>query len=333
VNYVEVLKRALHITWNFRALWLFGFLAALFGGSGGFGSNARTTGQLRPGLNPMPSFDVSPTMVITLILIGLVLVILAVVLRAVAEVALMRLVREIEDGRRATIGRGFRLGFGRFLPYIGVSIVVGVPVAAFAVGLVLIGLSPLLLLFARTSGATALGVGLTVAMMIPIVLFLVAMGIIVGLLMEFMLRATSIESLGVFASVRKGWSVVWGHLLELIVMGVLLFGAGILWGLLMLPLILACLAAVVVLAGVTWALSQSLTATIVVGLIVGVPCMVILLFLGGLFRIFSSTAWTLIYLKFSPIPAQPPAVPATASTVPAEVSASLAEPAAQGGQQ
>ncbi|MDP3046025.1 MAG: hypothetical protein Q8O07_00915, partial [Chloroflexota bacterium] len=35
MDYVGILKRAFHVTWNYKVLWLFGFLSALWGSGGG----------------------------------------------------------------------------------------------------------------------------------------------------------------------------------------------------------------------------------------------------------------------------------------------------------
>ena len=35
MDYMGILKRAFHVTWNHKVLWLFGFLSALLGSGGG----------------------------------------------------------------------------------------------------------------------------------------------------------------------------------------------------------------------------------------------------------------------------------------------------------
>ncbi len=298
MDYLGTLKRAFHVTWNHKALWLFGFLSALFGSGGGSmsgqGSGRGTTIAGRPGA--FPGFQVTPE-IVAAVVIGVILIFLiAVTLRVASNIALMRLVREIEEGRPSGVRRGFWLGFGRFWPYVGVSLLVGVPVILLVIGLVLIGLSPLILLALRSPVAGVLGVVLAVVLMIPIVLVLVIFATVIGLLMEFILRACAVEQLGVSASIRRGWSLVTGHLKDMIITGVLLFGLGLAWGLLMIPVVLAVLALAFGFVAGAWALSQSVAVAVVVGIVLGVPAIAFLAFLGGLFKAFTSSVWTLTYL-------------------------------------
>jgi hypothetical protein len=321
VDYIGILKRAFHVTWDHKVLWFFGFLAALLGsGSGGMSwRGGGPQGNMMPGRpGAFPGFQVTPEIIVAIVIGVILFAVIAIALRVASDVALMRLVREIEEGRPAGVRRGFWLGFGRFWPYLGVSLLVGIPVALLVIGLVLIGLSPLLLLALRSGPAGVLGVLLTVLFMIPIVLVLIAISIVVGLLMQFALRACAVEQMGVSASIRRGWSLLTGHGKDAIVVGILLFGIGLGWGLLMLPLVLAVLAVAVGFVAGTWAISHSVGAAVVVAIVLGVPGVVFLVFLGGLFKAFTSSVWTLAYLKIAglttpaPVPEQGPAAPAVA---------------------
>jgi hypothetical protein len=323
MDYMGILKRAMHVSWDYKVLWLFGFLAALLGsGSGGMNwqGGAGSRGNMmqgRPGV--LPSFDLNPGIVAAIIAGALLLMVVAILLRVASEVALMRLVREIEEGRPAGVRRGLRLGFGRFWPYLGVSLLVGIPVGLFVVGLILIGMSPLLLMALRSSAAGVLGVVLTILLMIPIVLTVMAVALVVGLLLEFALRACAVEQMGVAASIRRGWSLLTGHLKDVVVVGLLLFGIGLGWGLLMLPVVLAVLAVVFGFTFGAWFISQSLGPAVVVGVVLGVPGLVFLVFLVGLFKVFTSSVWTLAYLRMAGLTAALPA----AEQAPVEAASSL----------
>jgi hypothetical protein len=320
MDYVGILKRAFHVTWDHKVLWLFGFLAALLGsGSGGANWNMGSRGNAMPGrTGTFPGFQFSPELVIALIIGVLVLVVIAIALRIASEVALMRLVREIEEGRPAGVRRGFWLGFGRFWPYLGVSLLVGIPVALLAIGLILIGLSPLLLLTLRSAPAGVIGVILAIVLMIPIVLLLITISIVIGLLMEFALRACSVEQLGVSASIRRGWSLLTSHVKDAVIVGMLLFGVGLAWGLLMLPVVLAVVAVVAAFVAVAWGISQSMGPAAVVAVVLGLPGLIFLVFLGGLFKAFTSSVWTLTYLRIAGLTAPAAAVMPESAPVPAE---------------
>jgi hypothetical protein len=311
MDYMGILKRAMHVTWNYKVLWLFGFLAALLGsGSGGMNwqGGAGSRGNMMQGQpGAFPRFEVNAGMFAAIVVGILLLAMVAIALRVASEVALMRLVREIEEGRPAGVRRGFWLGFGRFWPYLGVSLLVGIPVGLLALGLILIGMSPLLLMTLRSDAAGVLGVILAILLMIPIVLTLVAIAVVVGLLMEFALRACAVEQMGVTASVRRGWTLLTGHLKDVIIISLLLFGIGLGWGLLMIPVVLAVLAVVFGFTFGAWAISQSLGLAVVVGVVLGVPGLAFLAFLGGLFKAFTSSVWTLAYLRIAGLTTPPPA--------------------------
>ena len=307
MDYVGILKQAFHLTWNYKVLWLFGFLSALLG-SGGGGMNWQGGGRGvtmpgRPGA--FPGFQVAPEMVAAIIVGVLLLMVIVIALGVASNVALMRLVREIEEGRPAGVRRGFWLGFGRFWPYLGVSLLVGIPTALLFIGLVIIGISPLLLMTLRSNAAGVLGVILTILLMIPIVLVLITLSVVIGLLMEFVLRACAVEQLGVTASLRRGWSLVTGHITDVVVVGLLLFGIGLGWGLLMLPVVLVVMAVVIGFAAGAFLIPLRLA--VVVGILLGVPGLAFLVFLGGLFKAFTSSVWTLAYLRIAGLTIPPPA--------------------------
>ncbi len=311
MDYMGILKRAFHVTWNHKVLWLFGFLSALLGSGGGGtgwqGGGAGGRGNMMPGRpGAFTGFEISTEMVAAMVVGILLLILVAIALRVASEVALMRLVREIEEGRPAGVRRGFWLGFGRFWSYLGVSLLIGIPVALLVIGLILIGLSPLLLMALRSNAAGVLGVLLTILIMIPIVLVLIVISVVIGLLMEFFLRACAVEQLGVTASIHRGWSLATSHLKDVVVVGFLLFGIGLGWGLLMVPVVLAVLAVVFGFVAGAWAISQSVGAAVVVGIALGVPGVVFLAFLGGMFKAFTSSVWTLAYLRIAGLTTPPP---------------------------
>ena len=150
---VKILKRAWHILWNYRALWVFGLILALTaaGSSGGNGNNgARFTGDkknqhyeaplpenwreeiekafseagqgfarlLDEGISALGISKGELTTLIwigaTFILIMLALGIVMAIARYVSETALIRMVDEYEaTDTRMTVRKGFRIGWSR----------------------------------------------------------------------------------------------------------------------------------------------------------------------------------------------------------------------------
>ena len=168
-------------------------------------------------------------------------------------------------------------------------------------GLVLLGCAPLLLLLLNTAPAKFTGAAMTAVLLIPIGLFLVVLWAVLMLLLEFFLRASVIERKGVGAALSRGWDVFSANAGRSLLMAFLLFCCGILFALLMIPLAIALLGGAVLAATVVGALSQSWAWAIGVGLLLGIPGILVMTFLGGVFKAFTSSAWTLAYLQMAGI--------------------------------
>lgn len=339
MDYIGILKRAASITWNNKVLWLFGFLVVLFEGGGGSGNNGggmsgyrwpgESTGGRGMGQMPnwnWPNVEFSPGLVAAMVVAGLLLVVLVVMLNMVSNAALMGLVRDVDGGQRAGVRRGFSLGFRRFLSYFGVNFVVSVPAGLLTIGLVLLGCAPLLLLLARSMPATAAGVALTVILMIPIGLFLLALWTALTILLEFFLRACVLERQGVSGSLSRGWDAFSSNVGRSLAMALLLFGCGILLALLMIPLGIGLIGGTVMAAVLAWGFTHSIGWTVGVGLALGIPSILFLSFLGGIYKSFTSGAWTLAYLRMAGLEQVPVASPAVVP-VPAEGPAPETTPA------
>lgn len=153
VDIGKILKRGWHILWNYRALWIFGFLLAMVvGGGGGSGANSRASWNQRgdwdsrggqPGdlpafidatnewfeTNLEPWFRTSieplfatPESIIRLIvwvavgllLFGIVVWLVTSLIRYPSETAIMRMVDGYEqDGTKVGFKQGWRLGWSR----------------------------------------------------------------------------------------------------------------------------------------------------------------------------------------------------------------------------
>src|SRR5688572_15886691 len=127
MNHINILKRALNITINYRALWIFGMLLALTTGSGsgnGGGGNGSSP-NTDPNFNWQNPFGEFPqlsqelanmwvSIAIGVAVLNLVLILVGSIARYVSETALIRMVDEHENnGEQLTIRQGFRLGWSR----------------------------------------------------------------------------------------------------------------------------------------------------------------------------------------------------------------------------
>ena len=337
MDHSKILKRALSMTWNYRVLWVFGFLLALTlpnsggGGSpgGGSGGGSSNGGPGVPFQFPSISGQVLNTLItagILLLCVIFLLAIAATVLRYLSETSLMRLVDQHEEtGEKAGVREGFRLGWSRraFRVFLIDFLVGVVGVVAFLL-LLLVAASPLLVWFVNIDWLRALGTVTAIGLVFLVILFFILVAIILSVVMEFIRRAAVLEDLGVFDSIRRGFVLVRGRLGDIVIMALILFALSLAWTVVMIPIFILLVLAGIVLGGLPALLAGFLANLFtqgatpwIVGALVGVPIFLLVLvvpggFLSGLAQVFKSSAWTLTYREVlvlgGPLP-EPPAPP------------------------
>jgi hypothetical protein len=323
MDHIRILKRAFSITTSYRALWVFGILVALTAGgraganaSGGGGGNGGGSSGGVPG--PFPPPQISPEVINALIIAGvtllcviLLLSVVTVIVRYVAETALIRMVDQHEaSGVRVGVREGFRLGWSRaalrlFLLDFGIGLAVAI---AFLL-LLAVAASPLLVWFTDSDAARVLGTMAAVALVIVVIFTAVVTAIALSLLSQFWHRAVVLEGHGVREALRRGWQLLRQRLGDVVIMGLILFGLGLAWAIVLIPVVFLLLALAAIGGGLPALLAFAVTSLItqsqgaapwIVAVVVGLPIFIVimalpLLFLGGLAQTFQSSAWTLTY--------------------------------------
>ncbi len=326
MDQIKILKRALNITINYRVLWVFGMLLALTSGGGsgngggsggGDGGGSNNGGSGFNGQNPFGEFPkLTPEIINTIIGVAialacliLVLIVIGSIVRYVSETALIRMVDQHENsGEKLTIREGFRLGWSRaawrmFLIDLLSSLLF---IAAFLIGLGVAAL-PALVWLTKSTPLQVLGTIIAVGLVLLLVFVTILAALALRLILLFAQRACALEDLGVADSIRRGYAMVKARLGDIILMGVIMFGIGIAWALVMIPVFLAIILASAVIAGlpallvggITGLFTQGATPWIVAA-IVGAPIFLIAVIIpgalvGGWHQVFSSSAWTLTY--------------------------------------
>jgi hypothetical protein len=330
---LDILKRSFRITRTHRALWVFGILLALTAGGGGFNGSGLNYnlggGNRRPsdaGILLPRTFDSGMTGGILALIIGLCclflfLVVAAIIVRYVSETGIYRLVNDLEEsGVRPTTRRGFRLGWNRrALRLFLVDLAVGIPFALATIIIFLLALSPLLLLLVGNTAAQVLGVIFMVILIFVALCVVIVAAVVVSLLSQFWHREVAIAGKGVLDAIRDGTALVRAHLGNAVVMYLFMIGVGIAWGIVMIPVFLV-LAALALLVGglpafLIYQATQSLAVPVLLGLVVGLIVLVApLVFAGGLYATYTTTAWTLAYrdlqARSRPAPVAPSSGPA-----------------------
>ena len=253
----------------------------------------------------------SDIMAVLTVLLGGVLIGYVLVKSAsyVAEVALIRLVDESEDtGVQHSARLGWRMGWSWaawriFL----INLVVDVSALCAFLLLFALVLAPLGLWATDSTPAGVVGTLITVILLLPSIGLTIVAGAALAVSKPFIRRACVLEGRGVAGSIRYGFAVVRKHLGRVIPVGLVNWGVGLTWPLLVAP-VAALLAGVGLLLGGTVALLVGLltrsflegVAPWVVAGALGIPIFVLtvavpLAFLGGLREVFLSSTWTLTY--------------------------------------
>ena len=330
MDYGRLITRSFQVMWRYRALWLFGILLALFGGGSanfnvgnynvGSGDFRRRDGGFSPNLPPNFG-QVLVVIIAAAVCIALILALLSIILRLVSRGALVGLVAELEkDQTIPTVRRGFRIGADRFKSLLGIALIVNVPLFVVSLVLILVAAVPLIAsilpLIGRAGGRTpneliavvitgALG---SVALFCCVILFLILIQLVVTPFYEFFIRVSVIAKRGAMDSIREGYRIVRANLGNTIILYILLIAIAIGFGILMIPVSLILIGIPVGIGIALGIAMNSAVPGIIAGLVLGIPMLLILLFIGGLYRVFESTLWTEAYLAMTAPPAPAPAV-------------------------
>lgn len=333
MDYGKILARAFEITYKYRALWLFGFLLALFGGEGGSsfnpgnfsGSGSSSTGGDRFRGDGFPSLPPNFAQYITVIIIAvacivLIWFVLTILARFLSRGALIGLVQELEvDGTTPTVRRGFSIGSSRFWQLLGISIIINLPLMIFSFAVILLAVLPILVsvipMISRGSrdaagGILAGGIVTSIAFLCCAVLCLMAISLVIRPFFEFIVRVCVVEKRGVIDSIRDGYRMVRANLGNVVILYLLVIGISIGFGILMIPVSLLLIGIPIGIGVVVYVLSNSIVPTLIVGGLIGIPFILGLIFISGLYHVFESTVWTEGYLTVT----KPAALPAPVVT-------------------
>ena len=335
MDHFKILKRSFTITWNYRALWVFGILLALTSARSG-GSNGGTRSGIGPGESgpniPVEWINGLIIAGIALACIVLLLIVVGAVVRYISETALIRMVDQHEGtGEKIGVRQGFRLGWSRLaLRLFLMDLLIGVSTTVVFLLALLVAAAPLLVWLTDSEPARILGTVLAIGLAVLIIFAGIVVAIVLSLLLQFFRRAVVLENLGVLEGMRRGWQLVRQRLGDVVVMGVILFAMGLVWAIVMIPVIILLLLVAVVVGGLPALLVGTIVSLFtegatpwIVAAIVGFPIFLLVigapsLFLNGLVETYRSSTWTLTYRELLALEGARPA-PGAENNPPAEL--------------
>lgn len=328
MDHIRIIKQAWKITWNYRILWIFGFLLALStgsGGGGGSGSGYRMDesdirnwfphGEFNvPGFSQafQDIFGAVLTLIIVFACLGVLLTIVFAIARYVSETALFRMVNQYEaDETKYSFKEGFRLGWSRNAFYLFLmDLIVGLAGFIAFTLLLLIAAIPLLSWLVENDVVRTIGTVASAGLGLLVLFLAILAAIVIGLVMQFARRVCVLENRGVIESLQEGFNMVRARLSDSIIMGLILFGIGLAFGILMIPVMIILVIIAAILGGIPgllayWIASMALegAAPYILAFIVAFPLFLLVVIIpsaiiGGVFETFKSSVWTLTFREF-----------------------------------
>lgn len=316
-DFIEVFTRAAKITWKYKVLWIFGVLASCGRGNGG-NSNYRNSGNGNgTGSGPLTPemmsqmeafskrivswFEQNEWVIFVFIAFVLFSIALQIFLSLVGTAGLARGVTRVENGAETLpFGELFSESLGYFWRLFGAALVIWLPF------FVVFVLAILAMIFPAIGGGmseTAAG-GAAILLIISLCCCMVPISIALNLYHFQVNRAITVDNLGVFDSLARGWHVFSKNILILLIIGVVIFIASFIIGvIIILPVILMLFPLIESFAqgNIT-----SWQPFIVVGIFI-LCYSPIAWFISGILMTYTETVWTLTYLRLTK-PNEDPAI-------------------------
>jgi hypothetical protein len=279
------------------------------GGNFNFDDFQRSSSDIS-GLTAQVGQGLSETVVILgIVLVVLLIALFFIILAIISQGALADSVAAIDRGEGRRFGSAFTSGMGNFWRVLGYYVVFFLIALGL---LMVIGIPVALLIGGTFAATQSTGVRVSVAVVVGIlaVLLLIVVFIPLSIIGQYALRDIVVRRERVLGSVGSGYGLfrhnIGRSLLLWLIQLALSIGIGIAFILLLLivGLILALPAIALAVAGYS-------TAAIIAGVIAGLILLPLLLVATGAIGTFSHAYWTLAYLRLTPLtpPTPPPGSP------------------------
>ena len=276
---------------------------------------------------------ITTVFIIVGILIGISLIfgLLAALVRYPSETAVMRMVNEHEQtGTKLRFKEGWKLGWNRrawriFL----VDLLIGTP--AFGVVMLLVGGLGVYFFANRQNPEAALnaGVGIWIVVVVMLMMALAFVMLVVSIVRQYIIRKIAFEDLGVWEGFRQGWAMFKQNLKHTLLTWLILIGVGIAFGIAMVIAFFLLIPAYAILAipgavaaAIPGAIGYGITSLFagevlpwIIAAVLAIPVFFLVAFsplslISGVYAVFNSNVWTLLYRDKIAVAAVPPVMQA-----------------------
>ncbi len=299
MDYFDIVKRALKVTWRYKALWVLGFfVGGGSGGSGGGGSNYSQSfgGSGSDGSVPMENTftelgrwaDANTTTLIVVVSVLIFISILYWVLSVAAQAGLVYLVNEAEENRTVRLRDGWRVGFQRWGRTFMLNLVVWLPIFAVVVAMIAIFGASLYGFGSGGGDAAAAGGFAGICCGLPLLgLVVVVVGVVAGIVLNLGLRYAVLHDISFGQALARGWTDLTGKRGAFVFMLVMII-PGFVYGAIVgvASLVIAVPAAFMIIAG-----------NIATGIGLLVLLVLALMVPGAAYGTFVSSAWTIFFRR------------------------------------
>jgi len=274
----SVLKRSWQILWNYKVLWIFGFLLAITSGGSSGGTGGSNFSNMHSRMNnysgrlsgwpaqaqswlqsnfgpwfatPEKTFTTILWVVLAVVAFAIVIGLLLALVRYPAEAAVLRMVDDHEQtGSKLSFKQGWHLGWNRraFRMWV-IDLIMGAPGIVFGIVSAIIGFSFVhraLLGQLRDVAGAAIVAPLVLLFMLLIVIVLLA--VFLGILRQYMVRYAAIEGTSIGESLSQGWSLFKRHAGPTFLTWIVLVGVKIVVGIAMILVVFLLIPTYVIMA-------------------------------------------------------------------------------------
>jgi hypothetical protein len=305
VDYGKVLGRAWEITWRWKVLWIFGFLASLGQGGGGGGSSSYQFSGDEVNLDkwtqgsPGQFWTAFSGVILAVICLLFILFIILWVVSVISRGALIGGVLQVEDEGSTSFRQAWAVGVRKFWTLFGLGVLATIP-------LILLVLAGIAFMFLGIAGGIGLLDSQEAAGISTIVTFALVCGclsccVLVPLLVVleqirvYGERGAILEDLGWIEAFKRGWQVFKDNLGPTIILWIIFFGIGIVIFIISLVLMIVMFAPLLIFLGI----SDFGTASIVSMICAGLVAIVLFAIIRSVVTAFTSATWTLAFRELT----------------------------------
>jgi|DewCreStandDraft_2_1066082.scaffolds.fasta_scaffold00190_46 hypothetical protein len=315
MNYGEIVSRAFSITLQHRVLWWLGLGLVLTGHGGACSPPISGFGGRQGGRETTPEFtaELPPWLIdlvrtlraegivallITLLVLALIVAVVLQLVGAVCQGALIYLVDAVERGAPLSFSAGLEAGMRSMWRLFFIALLVFSPFLLTV--LILLG-GALASFIAAITGPQELEAPRVLALLallclgIPAVCLVIVVAYLLSVLAILAQRAVVLENLGLWQSIRRGWTLLRARFWELVLLSLIWIAIGFLVGIVVaLPVALVALPFAMVTG-----MQEPGMGVIALLLVVALGLVIYAMFISTLNAVFSSALWTLAYRRIA----------------------------------